>query len=647
MDHILPTNKYNLIVSVLFFVFLFTVCWIYSLGWTGSWHFDDSANLNSLAIIFQNGQLNQSDAINFVLAGDAGPLGRPLSLLSFLIDGSSYSYGPSAMLYTNTLLHLLNGVLVFALCFYIGRIQELAESKTLWIAFFVSFFWLASPLLASSSLMVVQRMTVLSSTFMLLGSVGYLYFRQQLSSYPTKSMLFMGLSLGLGTLLGIFSKEQAIMLPTLIWILEVHLLPKAQFNDNKQTLWFSFKALCFYLPTFFIITYLTNNIIRSGGVYSGREFDMAERLWTEAVILWDYIKLVFFPRSLAFGPFHDDYPIYSFDLKSLLAALSWLIALGLAWAVRKKNPLLLFAVLWFLAAHLIESSVIGLELYFEHRNYIAIFGPLYVLVAVIANHVPAKQFKLATALLATYGLLQLGVLFQTTSLFGRPDLSAELWYIEHPNSTRATLHLAGEYDKSGDPFTALKILDEAAEKQKKVAAFHLLGLQVACFLNRDIDSLQTRYQQVVTSLLETPNSFAIFDTLGKLENLYHLGACHNFLTSNILRDLALTALQNPIIASSAKVNANLHIYIAMLYRHEGNLEGSMQHLISALEVTPTVPILGLAVGLLHSAELYKEAEDVLNQFPPVLPNNPLLKKNMEGEWGKLQELTRARLYSTQ
>src|SRR5690554_8111793 len=100
MDHILPTNKYNLIVSVLFFVFLFSVCWIYSLGWTGSWHLDDSANLHSLAIILQNGQLNQSDAITFILAGDAGPLGRSLTLISFLMNGSWSSYRPSAMRYT-------------------------------------------------------------------------------------------------------------------------------------------------------------------------------------------------------------------------------------------------------------------------------------------------------------------------------------------------------------------------------------------------------------------------------------------------------------------------------------------------------------------------------------------------------------------
>ena len=46
-------------------------------------------------------------------------------------------------------------------------------------------------------------------------------------------------------------------------------------------------------------------------------------------------------------------------------------ALFLALAKRRQLPLFSFSVLFFYASHLLESTVINLELYFEHRNYIA------------------------------------------------------------------------------------------------------------------------------------------------------------------------------------------------------------------------------------------------------------------------------------
>lgn len=142
----------------------------YSLGWSGGWHFDDMANLGNLLAVFGNGYLDTDAAENFIFSGHAGPLGRPLALSSFLVDGSTWPVSPRSLLYTNSLLHLLNA---FLLCgFFISLLRQNSKyiKVSQWIAVIASSLWLIQPILVSSSLMAVQRMTLLSSTFMLIGA---------------------------------------------------------------------------------------------------------------------------------------------------------------------------------------------------------------------------------------------------------------------------------------------------------------------------------------------------------------------------------------------------------------------------------------------------------------------------------------------
>lgn len=616
----------------------------YASAWSGSWHFDDAANLGALAEVFGEGRASVSAALQFVLSGDAGPLGRPLALLSFLVDGSAWSHGPKAMLYTNTLLHVVNGLLVLLCLLNLGRLREQSSHKILWTAVFTSLIWLASPLLASSSLMVVQRMTVLSSTFMLLGVFGYLKSRALLISYPNKALLAMAMSLGLATLLGVFTKEQAIMLPTLIWIIEACLLPKPVLQSTKNKIFRTFKWLLFVLPTIVVVAYLFKTVLRSGGVYSGRDFDMQERLWTQSVILWDYLRLTFLPSPLSFGPFHDDYPIYQQSIAAILSLLAWIVVLSFSWMLRKKTSLLLFALLWYLASHLIESSVIGLELYFEHRNYLAIIGPIYALVVgVYWLGESTNKLKLCTAGIMAYCFIVIANLYQVTSLFGQPALAAELWYIEHPHSSRATQYLAGELSRAGDVGAALRVLDRAADEHKNSAALRLQGLQLACVIGETEEALNGRYANAMAELPIAPKRFSITDTLNKLDSLHRSEACDGFFTAAKLLNLAEAALLNPIISGHVQERSNLNIYMALLYINERNLPQTMHHIIQALKATPTVPVLGLAVSVLHSAGLYSEAVELLDEYPPKLPNNPILRRSIEKEFDKLIALAKNKL----
>ena len=141
---------------------LLSVLAIYSLAWSGTLHFDDEANLNGLY-----GISDFTSGLQFVFSGESGPTGRPLSLATFALQHESWP-DPKPFLIFNTVLHILNAVLCFLLLRrLLGWMLTDARSAE-WLAVAVALLWAASPFLASSSLVVVQRMTGLSAFFALL-----------------------------------------------------------------------------------------------------------------------------------------------------------------------------------------------------------------------------------------------------------------------------------------------------------------------------------------------------------------------------------------------------------------------------------------------------------------------------------------------
>ena len=57
--------------------------------------------------------------------------------------------------------------------------------------------------------------------------------------------------------------------------------------------------------------------------------------------------------------------------------------LFLAISLRKRNALVSLGLLWFLGGHLLESTVLSIELMFLHRNYLPSIGLLLMAVVVI------------------------------------------------------------------------------------------------------------------------------------------------------------------------------------------------------------------------------------------------------------------------
>jgi tetratricopeptide (TPR) repeat protein len=170
---------------------------------------------------------------------------------------------------------------------------------------------------------------------------------------------------------------------------------------------------------------------------------------TEARVLWFYIRLIVLPTNAQMGLFHDDIATSRGLLEpiSTLLSIAGLAALlGLSFLTRKKAPLVTFAVLFFLTGHLLESSVFALEIAYEHRNYLPMYGLLLVLFFYMLYPLRFQenlQIRQVAAVIFI-GLFAFST-FVRAGKWSNPFDFAESELAHHPNSPRNNGEMANIY----------------------------------------------------------------------------------------------------------------------------------------------------------------------------------------------------------
>jgi protein O-mannosyl-transferase len=599
----------ELIITAFYLSLVLSCILIYSLGWTGSFHFDDEPNLSGLTV-FQT----TNDWFQFISTGDAGPGGRPIALATFLIDGLNWPDSAGPFLRTNSLIHALNGLLVALIFLHLTRHASLQIKIDPSLALLGSLIWLLLPILASTSLIVIQRMTLVAATFTLLGLFLYLIGRQKFSVNPRLGLFLMFLGVSGGVFLGFYSKENAVLLPLLILVTELTLFDRSRFRDClawRATFWSLLVA-----PTFILIAYLVWKIPNAS--FQERDFTLAERLSTQAVVLWDYLRLIFIPQSTAFTPFHDNQLLYDLpwrSLKPFLAFSAWVTVITAAFLMRKSSPVFIFATLWFLGAHSLESTVIPLELYYEHRNYVPSIGMVFG--ALIGAVLIGKRLKVSAKIGWTAGAAYIALLFvalaQTTSLWGSPAMAAELWYLEKPSSKRAALFVASQYIETGSPREALRILDRAEHSHKTSTGLALQQLQLSCQLEgprEQMERLQkaSHLARIGIATLETaPTIFLLYEFSRNEE-------CPETLTPDVLIGLIESLLMNRNLRGGNATRAQLHAKLATIYIDKRQLDQAMASIERSLAARFEPGIFALGVDALNSAGLHGEAYRFAREF---------------------------------
>jgi tetratricopeptide (TPR) repeat protein len=529
---------------------LMTWC-AYAPGLHGGFLFDDFANLPALGA---DGPVRTWAVFwRYITAGTADPTGRPLTLLSFLLDARNWPADPLPFKRTNLILHLLNGLLLYALLARLGDVLGITLQRCRLAAMFGTAAWLLHPLLVSTTLYIVQREAMLPATCVLAGLLVWLHGRSSLAAGHVRDGLLWSVA-GIGgfTALAVLAKANGALLPLFALLIEIIVLTPRQpiLSISARRAQRILTLLLARLPSALIMAWLiwvgANGIF--GGGTAARPWTFGERLLTEPRVLMDYLRLLWLPRPFSSGLFNDQYAASTSLLHPATTLLSLLAVLGLiviGWLLRRRHTALSLAILFYFAGQLMESSSIPLELYFEHRNYIPallLFWPLGLWLADMRTLKTPKRILLVA--------LPLSLALMThvrAEVWGNVHTQALIWARINPESARAQANAAQIEMAQGRPQDAIRRLRVtlATQPDQSQLVFNLIGARC---MTGGIDGADLKAGY--TAMAGTANAGSLFvHWFDRMLPTVMTGGCQG-LTPEDLRELIEAGLHNPKLAGA-------------------------------------------------------------------------------------------------
>jgi protein O-mannosyl-transferase len=360
------------------FVLLFLLVIIlaaYSTSFHASWHMDDGPNITENRQVHLKTMSWAEIRKAFFSTPSAVRIEffRPLSRLSLAMNHHFWKDNVVGYHIINVSIHVVASFFLYLFLFTtlnIPNVRGTYGKYSLFLALTSTLFWAVHPIQTQAVTYIVQRMTCMAGMFYIMSM--YFYLKVHVTARRSLKTLF-AVSCTIAGLLSLGSKENAILLPFSLFLF--HLLVIRGFD----------RATCLRSTKLLLVTYVfpillgilclffyTDILGKVFSLYDARSFTLWERLITESRIILLYLSLLLYPISTRFSVDHNIRISTSlFSPPSTIFSIALIIVLiALAIYLVKRSPLTSFAILFFFLNHLVESTILPLELVFEHRNYV-------------------------------------------------------------------------------------------------------------------------------------------------------------------------------------------------------------------------------------------------------------------------------------
>jgi tetratricopeptide (TPR) repeat protein len=372
------------------FVFLalfIIVLSIYSNTFHASWHFDDEPNITANpSLHLEEFSWHNIKETFFSRQIHPRQLYRPMACLSFALN---YYFGRDNVFgyhLVNISIHLLTAVFLFLFIYQTLNLPSTIAKygpHSYFISLLATVLWAINPVQIQAVTYIVQRMASMAGMFYIMSM--YFYLKGRISRQRIFTILLYFCCV-ISTLLAFGSKENTAMLPISILLFDLFLIQGVSKENIKRNSFILMAvilipvgiALALKGPSLFSASFLVSS-------YQSRGFTLLERLLTEPRIVLFYISLLFYPMPDRLCIAHDISISHSLvnPPTTFLAIFTILGILVVAIIKSKKYPLISYCIIFFFLNHVIESTIFGLELIFEHRNYIPsmlLFVPIAILI---------------------------------------------------------------------------------------------------------------------------------------------------------------------------------------------------------------------------------------------------------------------------
>ena len=584
----------------------------YSPGLSGGFLFDDFVNLNAIGA---TGPVdNWPTFFRYVTSGTADPTGRPLALLSFLLDARDWPADPAPFLLSNLILHLVNGVVLFALLRSLGRRLDGKTNNGDWAALLGAGLWMLHPLLVSTTLYIVQREAMLPATFVLLGLLCFVHGHSLAEQASTRSRGLAWMVSGIvgGTFLGLLCKGNGMLLPLLAWVVQATILDTSNRTAPLARAHRYARWALVLLPSLAVLAYLAGYLFKLDTPIAGRSFTIGERLLTEGRVVANYLHLLAVPRAVSTGLYNDAFTA-STGLLSPASTLPGLalsvILVAFAWLKKSQFPALSAAIGFYYVGHLLESTVVPLELYFEHRNYLPAMLLFWPLARGILSWKISRGLRIGVAF-ALLGLLATTT-FNRAHLWGEPKALAILWATKNPDSSRAQATVAMMDTSEGNAKRAVQRLRPIWQRRPTDLQIAFNYINAVC----QSDGLSAADSAALeTALRKADADLSLINSwLGQAIDTAAAGQCTGMGLDDIEGWMS-AVLANPKMVDPDSLGQEVEPLLAQIALRKAQPAIALQHYDRALEAFTTPDVAARQASMLARSGYFEQALAHLDHY---------------------------------
>lgn len=618
---------------------------VYSNTFEAPFVFDDMPNILENRHI----RLDKISIEDIVAAGFKSVCSRrPVANISFAVNYYIHGYNVTGYHIINILIHLANGIILF----YIFRVtlmysqQHWADEQTAIISglsFTAAFIWLVHPVQTQSVTYIVQRMNSLAALFYLSSILLYIKARIETQSLKKRIYCFI-VSTSCG-ILALGTKEISVTLPFFIFLYEWFFFQNLSKSWLKRSL--PYVLVGMILLGILIRIYLGPNPIELilGG-YETREFTLFQRVLTQFRVIIFYLSLVLFPHPARLNLEHDFPLSYGLFSPVTTAICMGLLFLGLASAVyfARSERLVSFSILWFLGNLFLESSIIPLEIIFEHRIYLP--STFLILMGVLLFYRYVSNQKIQRIALVGVCMILCVWTYERNEIWGEELRFLRDCLKKSPNKARIYNNMGFAMERRGNYKDAEKYYKDALSIKPKYKEAHL-NIADLYYNISHFDGAIIHYQILLDQVSDDANVHynlgLAFKGKGELNNAIaqyskaitlkpDFVQAHSALGAALVKqgktEEAVSCFKEAIRIHPKFFDGYFNLGAVFLYKKE--IPNAIQYLKQAIEIRPDF---GEAHHMLGRAYLEEKDRTLavrhLSKAVEIDPGNPYWRKTLE------------------
>jgi Flp pilus assembly protein TadD len=421
--------------------------------------------LDDWGSIQANMRLRQPQAVYVPSPAEMLGPSRPVTEVTFAVDWRAAGLDPARYRAVGLALHLAAATLAFF--FLVPLLRRARHPRPRGLALLVAGVFVLHPIQAEAVAYVAQRSEVLSSLLYLLALV---LLDRAAAGWGTVRGAAAWAGGACSWLVAMGAKSIALSAPGTFLAdqLVVATVPESGPGPLRRR---TLRALALASPLLALGAWSAALHFRSfaehpggGAGFSATPLSAGAYFLTQLRVQWLYLRLLFWPRGLAFDrSFEPSAGLDGTVLAAAAGALALVALAGFLWVRAERSPdprpaerLVSFGILfWFVVLSPTSSFVPVTDLAVEHRVYLASLGPFLASAvaadALLFRLLPAPRAALAAGALGSMVLLALGLTLVSRA---RTWASAEALWREaaaaSPDNPRAWTNLGLELARRGD-----------------------------------------------------------------------------------------------------------------------------------------------------------------------------------------------------